>query len=254
MDEAEYAEVTVLGDNVSLVDGAYAEYGFSVYIRVSSGGSEKRLLFDVSGSPWMLLHNARLLNARIEDVDYVVISHMHRDHYAALPELASILNPRRVYLPEPRGLSQRVAEVLRGIAVEKTVYVRRRVVITAGVTAIGPVASSGEVSLLVEAGGRRLLLVACGHAHIKQILYWAGRRSYDAVMGGFHLKNAARAYMEELAETLREAAGLVVGLHCTHWGAHILSMLLGSRYVDGGVGLRLTLDPLGARLYPQPAL
>ena len=254
MGEAEHAELTVLGDNRSLIDGAYAEYGFSVYIRVSSPSGEKRLLFDVSGSPWMLLHNARLLSAEVEDVDYVVISHMHRDHYAALPELADILNPRRVYLPEPRGVSQRVAEVLRGVAVEKTVYVRRRTVITEGVTAIGPVGSSGEVSLLVEASGRRLLIVACGHAHIKQVLYWAGRGHYDVVMGGFHLKNAPRSYIEELAEALWGAAGLVVGLHCTHWGAWLLPQLLGSRYIDGGVGLRVTLDPLGVWLHPQPSL
>ncbi len=254
MDRADYAEILVVGDNVSLVEGAYTDYGLSMYIRVRVGNVEKRLLFDVSGSPWMLLHNARLLGANVANIDYVVISHMHRDHYAALTPLADLLNPRRVYLPEPRGVSQRVSEVLEGVRVEKTVYVRRRMVIAPGVTIIGPVASSGEVSLLIEAAGSRLLLIACGHAPVKQVIYWAGGGSFDVVAGGFHLKNATRGYIEELAALLYEKAGVTIGLHCTHWGADLLRMLMGTRYVDGGVGLRISVDSLGLRFYPQQSL
>ena len=254
MDRADYAEILVVGDNVSLVEDAYTDYGLSLYIRVSTGGAEKRLLFDVSGSPWMLLHNARLLGIDVTDVDYVVISHMHRDHYAALAPLATLLNPRRVYLPEPRGVSQRVSEVLEGVRVEKTVYVRRRVVIAPGVTLIGPVASSGEVSVLVEAAGLRILLIACGHAPVKQVVYWAGGGRFDVIAGGFHLKNATRGYIEELASLLYEKAGITIGLHCSHWGSGLLKMLLGTRYIDGGVGLRIVADRLGLQIYPQQSL
>lgn len=250
MERADYAEILVLGDNIALVDGAYTDYGLSIYIRVGNGTVEKRLLFDVSGSPWMLLHNAKLLGAEITDIDYIVISHMHRDHYAAITPLASLLNPRRVYLPEPRGVSQRVSEVLEGVRVEKTVYVRRRAVIAPGVTLIGPIASSGEVSMLVEAAGHRILLIACGHAPVKQVIYWAGGGRFDIVAGGFHLKNATRDYIEELGSLLYEKAGYTIGLHCTHWGSWLLRILLGARYIEGGVGLRIVADRLGLGIYP----
>ena len=254
METADRAELTVLVDNVAVDERLVTVYGLSVYIRVYNGGSSKSLLFDVSGSPWALLHNARVLGVDIDGVDYVVISHMHRDHYAALPRVADILRPRRVYLPEPRGVSSRVSEVLEGVSVEKTVYLRGRVVIAPGVTVFGPVGSSGEVSLLVSAGGSSLLVVACGHAPLKQVLYWAGRSEYDVVMGGFHLKNSGREYIEEIAGLLWEKSRLVVGLHCSHWGSWLLSVLLGSRYVDGGAGLRIVAEPGLLRLHPPPAL
>ncbi len=254
MEKADKAEVRVVVDNVALDPRLVTEYGLAIHIRVWNGGSEKNLFFDVSGSPWALIHNAKLMGIDLGSVDYIVISHMHRDHYAALTALGNLLHPRRVYLPEPRGVSTRVSEVLEGVEVERTVYLRGRVVIAPGVTVFGPVGSSGEVSVLLDAGDYTLLLVACGHAPLKQVLYWAGRSYYDIVMGGFHLKNATREYVEEIGGILWKKAGVTIGLHCSHWGSWLLSRLLGTRYVEGGAGLRIVVEPGFLRCDPRPSL
>ncbi|AEM39589.1 beta-lactamase superfamily hydrolase [Pyrolobus fumarii 1A] len=255
MEKPEYARLTVLVDNLSLREDLATDYGLSIYIEVGSGASKWRLLFDVSGSPWALLHNARLLGTPIERVDHIIISHMHRDHYYALRELGEVLKPRIVYLPEPRGVSNRVSEILENVMVERTAYVRGRVTVAPGVEAFGPVGSSGEISLTLNVADYRLLIVACGHAGLRQIFYWSNAKHVDILMGGFHLKNASRDDIEEVAHLALERANLVIGLHCTHWGSGLLGTLLGTRYIDGGVGLTLSLDSRsGLLLYPPLAL
>ncbi len=254
MEQADEATITVLVDNFSLVDDAHTEYGLSIHIEVEGRGRRHSILFDTSGSPWALLHNAKLLGIDLTSVEYVIISHMHRDHYYALRSLWGLLHPKLVYLPEPIGVSNRVYEVLEKGRVEETSVVRGRVVVAPGVEVFGPVASSGEVSVLVEAGGRRALLVACGHAPLRHIIYWSRRNAFDVVMGGFHLKNGGRRRIEEVYEALWDRASLVVGLHCSHWGSWLLKPLLGSRYVEGGVGLRIVLSRSSLHLHPQPSL
>ncbi len=254
MEQADRAVATILVDNIALVDDAYTEYGLSLHVRVEARNREFNILFDTSGSPWALLHNAKLLGIDPARIDYVVISHMHRDHYYALKSLWGLLRPKLVYLPEPVGVSSRVSEILETGRVERTSLVKNRAVIAPGVEVFGPVASSGEVSMIVETRGARMLLVACGHAPMRHVLYWSRRDSFDVVMGGFHLKNGGRRRIEEVYEALRDKAAWVVGLHCTHWGSWLLRPLLGSRFIEGGVGLRICLSSSSLHFYPQPSL
>lgn len=68
-----------------------AENGISFLLKATTGGRTTTILFDAGMSPIPLVHNARLLGIDLTEVDQVVLSHGHPDHfggiYAALAEI-----------------------------------------------------------------------------------------------------------------------------------------------------------------------
>jgi 7,8-dihydropterin-6-yl-methyl-4-(beta-D-ribofuranosyl)aminobenzene 5'-phosphate synthase len=68
-----------------------AENGLSFLLEVVAGGRTTTILFDAGMSPIPLVHNAKLLGIDLTEVDQVVLSHGHPDHfggiYAALAEI-----------------------------------------------------------------------------------------------------------------------------------------------------------------------
>src|SRR5258708_8770404 len=68
-----------------------AENGISFLLEVVAGGRTTTILFDAGMSPIPLVHNAKLLAIDLTEVDQVVLSHGHPDHfggiYAALEQI-----------------------------------------------------------------------------------------------------------------------------------------------------------------------
>jgi 7,8-dihydropterin-6-yl-methyl-4-(beta-D-ribofuranosyl)aminobenzene 5'-phosphate synthase len=61
-----------------------AEHGFSVLIRVFSGDKSSCVLFDTGGSPGGIVENAERMDISLSEVESVVISHGHYDHFGGL--------------------------------------------------------------------------------------------------------------------------------------------------------------------------
>ena len=104
--EADKLEVTILVDNYSdllLLQGTevikramlppplapLAEHGFSCLLQVYAGSEEHVVLVDAGIRATCLLHNAGLLQVDLSQVEYVVLSHGHFDHFGGLPEVLS---------------------------------------------------------------------------------------------------------------------------------------------------------------------
>ncbi|MBN2324473.1 MAG: MBL fold metallo-hydrolase [Spirochaetes bacterium] len=62
----------------------WASFGISFLLRIESGGGKKTLLFDTASDPEPILHNIRLLELSLEDIDAIVLSHRHFDHTGGL--------------------------------------------------------------------------------------------------------------------------------------------------------------------------
>jgi 7,8-dihydropterin-6-yl-methyl-4-(beta-D-ribofuranosyl)aminobenzene 5'-phosphate synthase len=62
----------------------WAEQGLSLWIEVSDKGWTKRILYDFGRSDQVLLHNAELLRLDFRQLDFLVLSHGHVDHYGCL--------------------------------------------------------------------------------------------------------------------------------------------------------------------------
>jgi len=97
---AERVEVTVLVDNYidifipSTEVAAYpepgkgsmlwAEQGLSLWIEIWNQGQKRSILYDFGRSGQVLLHNAELLGLNFSQLDFLVLSHGHVDHYGCL--------------------------------------------------------------------------------------------------------------------------------------------------------------------------
>jgi len=66
-----------------------AEHGLAYHIDSSRGGERRQILLDFGLTDWSLFNNYRALGVDPYAADALVLSHGHRDHYGALPALAT---------------------------------------------------------------------------------------------------------------------------------------------------------------------
>lgn len=68
-----------------------AEHGFSMLIRVYDGNKLHSILFDVGISPNGVVTNARRMGINLAEIEGVVLSHGHHDHFGGLPAVVKAL-------------------------------------------------------------------------------------------------------------------------------------------------------------------
>jgi 7,8-dihydropterin-6-yl-methyl-4-(beta-D-ribofuranosyl)aminobenzene 5'-phosphate synthase len=61
-----------------------AEHGFSMLVRVFNGENSHSILFDTGGSPEGMITNARRMGLDLSEVECIVLSHGHYDHFGGL--------------------------------------------------------------------------------------------------------------------------------------------------------------------------
>jgi 7,8-dihydropterin-6-yl-methyl-4-(beta-D-ribofuranosyl)aminobenzene 5'-phosphate synthase len=66
------------------MDLPFAEHGFSVLIRVSSGDKSSCVLFDTGCSRTGIVENAERMGINLNEVEAIVLSHGHYDHFGGL--------------------------------------------------------------------------------------------------------------------------------------------------------------------------
>jgi len=170
--EADRVEVTILVDNytdlllfqsteidkrasISPPEAPLAEHGLSCLIKVCAGSEEHKVLMDAGISATCLFHNAALLGVDFNDLESVVLSHGHFDHFGGLQDLLFslddgiplVLHPeaflrRRINIPG----AERPAEIplLKEEALNETGAVLHKVK-DASTLASGLVLVTGEV-------------------------------------------------------------------------------------------------------------
>lgn len=62
-----------------------AEHGFSVLVRVFSGDKSHSVLFDAGISPNGVVTNAKRMGINLAEIECIVLSHGHYDHFGGLP-------------------------------------------------------------------------------------------------------------------------------------------------------------------------
>lgn len=74
-----------------------AEHGFSMLIRVSLSQKTFNILFDTGVSSNGIIENTKRMGIKLSDVDYIILSHGHYDHFGGL--LAAIESVNKAGIP-----------------------------------------------------------------------------------------------------------------------------------------------------------
>jgi len=122
--EADRVEITVLVDNytdlllmqstdvvkrpaVKPPNALLAEHGFSCLINVYAGSEKHTVLLDTGVTSKSLFHNADVLNVKLDEVETVILSHGHFDHFGGLSAFFEKAGRPTVLVLHPDAFLQR---------------------------------------------------------------------------------------------------------------------------------------------------
>ena len=74
------------------VSSAVAEHGFAASIQIKENGESHLFLMDTGGVPAALIKNSELFKINLKDVEKLVLSHGHIDHFGGLGKVIPKLN------------------------------------------------------------------------------------------------------------------------------------------------------------------
>ena len=228
-------KVAVVVDNYDFNDYE-STWGISVLVEI---GSNYTVLFDTGPSPRILRENLAKLGYSLSDIDCIVISHEHHDHYGGLEAFKNM--GLRVYVPLKssenlknyvRSLGLNVIEVNDTLNIIDNVYVIGEL--------YGP---PWEQGLAVNVSGRGLvIIVGCAHPGILSIVKKAYKDLHAKpyiVLGGFHLAGASEDRVSKIANELAELVTYkIYPIHCSGDSfRRFLEKHFPKKYGDGHVGL-----------------
>jgi len=239
-------------ENTACRENLEAEHGLSLYLETD----RHRILFD-AGQSGAFAQNAEKLGIDLSRVDVAVLSHGHYDHGGGLPRFLEINKTAPVWMNphafEPHynaadkyiGLAEtlegnpriRYSQEIQPIGQRLTLYSSipcPRGIQPFGLTvwqknALVPEDFRHEQYLLIEEGGKRILISGCSHRGILNIM---AHFRPDVLIGGFHFMKLAPESPE-----LEAAAAELLRYPCTYYTGHCtgeeqfetLKTILGSR-------------------------
>ncbi len=236
--------ITVTYDNNAYEQGLETDWGFSAFIT----GTEKNILFD-TGPPTAnsLLDNMQKLAIEPDNVDMVVLSHIHPDHTGGLAGFLE-KNPNvTVYLPKsfPKKFKDNVRDHGAGIIeVEESMQICENVYSTGQLGRL-----IKEQSLIIRTDKGLVIVIGCSHPGIVNIVNTAKDLIKDdifLVMGGFHLEWATKGRIEKIISAFKQLGVRCVGpCHGSgHKARSLFEKHFGSSYINTGAGKVITLADL----------
>lgn len=229
------ANITVTFDNNQYKDGLKTSWGFSCLIK----GAVKTILFDTGGDDSILLENMKKLEIDSEEIDLIVLSHIHGDHIGGLGGFLRI-NPKvYVYLPKSFPLSLKRNIEKYGT---KVVDVQKPIQICKGIYSTGELGTwIIEQSLIIHTDKGIVVITGCAHPGIVKIVEKAKDIIKDdvlLVMGGFHLGNKNSKQIETIISSLKNMGVKYVGpCHCSGDNAReLFEKEYQKNYINIGVG------------------
>jgi len=254
--------ITILYDNVSYDTMFTPSNGFSCFI----AGLEKTILFDAGAEPDILLHNMKQANIDPYQIQYLVISHIHRDHIGGLMGETVWNNMETAFFPinpgypgaqnegghfMPAGLFPHVNERVDSLPVGLFPHV-----FLTGVMPPVPanVIHGEEQSLIIDTPQGLVLITGCAHPGIVSILKRAKeivKKDIYLVLGGFHLLNQTDEQIKTIVDSFKSMGVRYCGTaHCTGDKAKAaFREAYGDHYVEMGAGRTITLDKDGLLLF-----
>lgn len=236
-------QMTVVYDNYPHAEGLETAWGFSCVVTVEG----KTVLFDTGGDGRLLLANMRKLGMEPNEIDAVVLSHIHGDHTGGLEAFLRENHEVTVYVPAsfPGSFIEQAkrtgAEVLT---------VEQAGELMPGVFTSGELGSAiREQSLVVATQAGLVVVTGCAHpgiVHIVEEVKKAIPGEIALAVGGFHLGGHSQRQIEEIVRRFQELdVRFAAPCHCSGDQARALfQQAYGDHYLEVGVGYRLSSEAL----------
>ncbi|MFP3896537.1 MAG: MBL fold metallo-hydrolase [Anaerolineales bacterium] len=235
--------LTVVYDNDAYTPGLKTAWGFGCFIE----GMEKTILFDTGGDAPTLLGNMRALDIDPQQVEMVVLSHIHSDHTGGLQGFLD--RNAKVTVWAPASFPQRFDDLIarQGAGMVRVLEAQP---ICEDVYSTGEMGRSiVEQALILDTDGGVVVITGCAHPGVADMVARAHeivKGELLLVIGGFHLGSASRQRIESIISRFREMGVQYVGpTHCSGETAkRLFQEAYGDRYLDVGVGREISLADL----------
>lgn len=236
--------VTTLVENCVKRRGVKAEHGLSMLIETT----DNLLLFD-TGASNLFIDNAKALGKKIEDVDYLILSHGHSDHTGGLKAFldlntkAKVICKSSIFIPKFRGarengISGIEADDSRFIFVDRVTELVPNIYIFPGIDIVNkkdthffefeikterdrePDLFTDELAIAIVDEKMISILSACSHRGVTNII--SSIRNYfpthklNYLVGGFHLIDSLQKDTLFIIDYLKNDMPEYIGVcHCT---------------------------------------
>ncbi len=236
-------KITVIYDNNTFKKGLETAWGFSCVVT----GTEKTILFDTGGDGSILLSNMRELGIKPENIDLIVLSHIHNDHVGGLQDFLEVNHKVTIYLPAsfPESFKDDIREYGA-----KIIEIQGPREIVKGVCTTGTLGTTIiEQSLVILTEKGLVLITGCAHPGILKIVNKAKEIFNQEVLlaiGGFHLSRERGRDIENLVRNIRKSGVRYIGpCHCSGDVARqLFREEYAENYIDVGVGKVIGLKDL----------
>ena len=175
-------KLTIIVDNQP-TNGFMNDWGWSVLVETN----ETKILFDADTDPRVVEYNVSKLGINLDELNYIVLSHHHYDHYGGLSFIARKASNKPLYVP-PGEVSY-----LRDWGFNP-IIVRSMTPIGNNAFVIPPLYSDYaglyEIALVLKTIRGPIVIVGCSHPGIDKIvlkaLELAKAEKAHLVIGGYH--------------------------------------------------------------------
>jgi len=235
--------ITIVYDNNPGRSDLTPAWGFACVVQ----GLEKTVLFDTGGDGRILLANMRKLGVEPNQIDAVVISHIHGDHTGGL---ASFLRSRRgVPVYTPAGFPASFHEQVRSRGCEP-VEADDSVQVCAGARTTGTLGKGAieEHGLCAKTPSGWVLITGCAHPGVANMAAKARDVTggpLELVVGGFHMGGCSEQEITAVADRFQQlGVRRVAPCHCSGRTAReVFQKRYGERCTLAAVGEVLRFAP-----------
>jgi 7,8-dihydropterin-6-yl-methyl-4-(beta-D-ribofuranosyl)aminobenzene 5'-phosphate synthase len=231
--------ISVVYDNYKVDSNLATGWGFGCVVRTPS----EVILFDTGGDSSVLLSNMEKMHIDPEEIDTVVISHIHGDHVGGLDGFLERNADVIVYIPAsfPDSWRNRIKshgseyeDVSAPTQISEEVY-------TTGEMGTG----IKEQSLIVDTNQGLVIITGCAHPGVLSIAEKTREllphRDLYLFMGGFHLSGSSVSELRNIMQEFRDMGiHKVAPSHCSGDKCRqLFKEEYKEDYIDSGVGRKI---------------
>lgn len=234
--------VTIVFDNYQYDPNLRTAWGFSCLVE----GLGKTILFDSGGDGNLLLANMNKLQIDPQQVDIVVLSHIHADHTGGLAAFLNENSQVTVFVPQsfPANFSREVTE-----AGAEYVEVGESTQICEHAFSTGELGTAiKEQALAIETSQGLVVITGCAHPGVANMVRRAKEvldKEVYLVIGGFHMSGFSDRQVNQVIRDFQQlGVQKAAPSHCSgDRTRQLFADAYGENFIKVGVGKKLTITP-----------